>query len=105
MVSATETIQRKAAEYVREGLPQSDARAMAEADYYASRKFVVKDDAVYLTDNGAALCGAHLGMTARYSGRDISGQPVRLVTAAMVALITTLIVCERCGRKAGQHGR
>jgi hypothetical protein len=43
---------------------------------------VLRDDEVYLGDGGRAFCGRlhHAGMTARYTGRDISGQPVHRVT-------------------------
>ncbi len=37
-------------------------------------------DALYFTDNGAVLCGADLGASAMYSGRDISGQKIQRVT-------------------------
>ena len=38
------------------------------------------DDAIYIGDNGRAFCGRHAGMSARYTGRDISGQRIVLVT-------------------------
>jgi len=38
--------------------------------------------ALYLTDNGALLCRDHLGATARYTGRDISGQRIHRLTDA-----------------------
>lgn len=44
----------------------------------------ISDTAIYLTDNGAAYCGAHLGATARATGRDISGQPIMEVTQEML---------------------
>jgi hypothetical protein len=50
-----------------------------------SKKFTAKSDAIYLTDNGAAYCGDHLGMTAKMTGRDISGQKVYALTAADAA--------------------
>ena len=31
---------------------------------------------IYLVDNGAAYCEAHLGATAKATGRDISGQEI-----------------------------
>lgn len=34
------------------------------------------DTAVYLGDNGRTFCGEHAGVSARYSGRDLSGHPV-----------------------------
>lgn len=39
-----------------------------------ARTFTADPAALYLGDNGICLCGAHLGMTAMCSGRDISGQ-------------------------------
>ncbi len=40
----------------------------------------VSDDAIYLTDNGAALCGKHLGHSAKTTGRDLSGQKILKIT-------------------------
>lgn len=47
-----------------------------------SRKFAADNDAIYLTDNGAAYCGEHLGYSAKTTGRDISGQRIARVSAA-----------------------
>ena len=47
----------------------------------ATRKFTPEAEAIYLTDNGAAYCGEHLGVTAQFTGRDISGQKIHRVTA------------------------
>ena len=47
-------------------------------------KPVLKSGAVYLSDNGCAICASCAGMTALYTGRDISGQPVLRVTTAEV---------------------
>lgn len=58
---------------------------------------------VYLVDNGRALCGEHLGASARFTGRDISGQPVHRVTpeeAQEMAAQGFDVKCETCGRKA-----
>lgn len=41
---------------------------------------VLKDSALYLCDNGACYCGEHAGTSARYTGRDLSGQPVERIT-------------------------
>lgn len=43
---------------------------------------VLDDHELYLGDNGRCFCGAHAGMSARYSGRDLSGQPVMKITFA-----------------------
>lgn len=40
---------------------------------------VLRDDALYLGDNGACTCGLHAGATARYTGRDLSGQRVMAI--------------------------
>ncbi len=65
----------------------------------------ISDTTVYLCDNGAAYCGRHLGMTARYSGHDISGQPIQPVTPDVVREAQRygydVPVCETCGQKAG----
>ena len=63
------------------------------------------DDAtLYLGDNGACYYGAHLGATARYTGRDLSGQAVVPVrprdAAAALAAYNFIPACERCGREA-----
>ena len=68
-------------------------------------KVWAKDDAIYLCDNGAASCGLHLGASARYTGRDISGQRIHRVTAADVQYARDemdghIIRCEACGRVA-----
>lgn len=56
--------------------------------------------ALYFTDNGRIACGAHCGMTAQFSGRDISGQKVSRVTAAdaaaWLATVGEPIACEDC---------
>lgn len=62
----------------------------------------ITDSTIYLTDNGAALCGAHLGSTARHTGRDLSGQPIEAVTPEVVREAESIgwaICCETCGRR------
>ena len=56
---------------------------------------------LYLGDNGRAFCGALrcAGMTAHYSGRDLSGQPVAPLTAREA--IDHGITCEGCGMQPG----
>jgi hypothetical protein len=61
-------------------------------------------------DGGSIFCGAHAGATARYSGRDLSGQPVMEITPAMLPAWRREIAaiggdpaehapaCEGCGR-------
>lgn len=61
----------------------------------------IDDGTIYLTDNGAAYCGAHLGYTARATGRDISGQPIEPVTpdvAREAVAMGCVLVCEQCGK-------
>jgi hypothetical protein len=65
----------------------------------------ISDTMVYLTDNGAALCGQHLGMTARFTGRDISGQPILPLTPEILLAefggTGVEPACETCGRRPG----
>lgn len=63
----------------------------------------ISDTTIYLTDNGAALCGAHLGASARMTGRDISGHEILPITPEVAALSMIQYgpyECEVCGRKA-----
>lgn len=60
----------------------------------------IHDDAIYLGDNGRAYCGAHLGMTARSTGRDLSGQPIYQITPEDVQHGgADILACEDCGKK------
>ncbi len=63
---------------------------------------VLCDTALYLGDNGACFCGAHAGCAARYSGRDISGQSVHLITEQDQEYSLTefgfQLACETCTR-------
>jgi len=62
---------------------------------------VLKPDVLYSGDNGRLFCGAHAGQSAKYTGRDISGQRVHVVTADDVAEARreyeVELACERCG--------
>lgn len=63
----------------------------------------ISDAMVYLVDNGAAYCGAHLGVSARTTGRDISGQEIMPVTPDVAKEAKRdgwEVACEKCGRKA-----
>ena len=51
---------------------------------------ILQDDTIYLCDNGAAYCGKHCGASARYTGRDISGQKVEAAPPDLG------IPCESC---------
>ena len=59
--------------------------------------------ALYLCDNGRCLCGDHLGASAKYTGRDISGQSIHKISPSDVREADAMgvsLVCEepRCGR-------
>lgn len=61
----------------------------------------IRSESVYLVDNGAAYCGDHLGASARYTGRDISGQPILECTPDVVAEARAsgwTPACECCGK-------
>jgi len=64
----------------------------------------IRPETIYLTDNGRAVCGDHLGMTAKATGRDISGQPILPMTPDDVRESVNEYgwhpSCEDCGRKA-----
>jgi hypothetical protein len=66
---------------------------------------VLLDHALYHTDNGRIVCGKHAGTSAKYTGRDISGQRVERVTwedgEAWLAEIGEPISCEDCGKTLG----
>jgi hypothetical protein len=58
---------------------------------------------IYLTDNGAVYCYDHLGASALYTGRDISGQPIEEVTPAVLQEARAMgwePACEMCGTTA-----
>ena len=70
-----------------------------------ARPFTPVTTALYFTDNGAILCGAHLGTSAAYTGRDISGQPIqRIKPTDYIECVRAGFTpkCECCGR--GMHG-
>ena len=66
----------------------------------------INDETLYLCDNGACYCGAHLGTTAKMTGHDISGQKIEAVTPEMAAYamrtMSVTIKCEnpRCASNA-----
>ncbi len=64
---------------------------------------VLDPDTIYLGDNGRVFCGRHAGMSATYTGRDISGQPVVALDRATCEALgedTDLLRCEHpgCGK-------
>ena len=46
---------------------------------------VLREGAVYWSDNGRRICASCAGASARFTGRDISGQPVERATLADAA--------------------
>lgn len=57
---------------------------------------------LYLGDNGRCFCGAHAGVTAATTGRDLSGQRVTHLTRDRVLAAgfeTTQFKCEQCGAR------
>jgi hypothetical protein len=64
----------------------------------------ISNEMVYLTDNGAALCGEHLGASAKRTGRDISGQAIAPVTPDVAQACQSaygyIPACEHCGKRA-----
>lgn len=66
----------------------------------------IHDEVVYLTDNGAAYCGEHLGASAKLTGRGLDGQAIDAVTPEYAtefkAIAGRVPECEHptCGRKA-----
>jgi hypothetical protein len=46
----------------------------------AMARWKIPTTGVYETDNGRVLCHAHLGLSAKHTGYDISGQQIRKVT-------------------------
>lgn len=67
------------------------------------RTFTADPDRLYITDNGAVLCGNDLGSSAKYSGCDISGQPIVCVDKRGIADAKKMgftLRCEQCGKKA-----
>lgn len=57
---------------------------------------------LYLGDNGRCFCGACAGASAKYTGRDLSGQKVHTVTKTDRAYFVRdgfKITCESCGKE------
>lgn len=75
----------------------------------AAERVIPADDVLWITDNGALLCGRHLGMSAAFSGRDISGQKVVRATANdlhdLEVMIGHAVGCETCAAIAKSGGR
>lgn len=67
-------------------------------------RVILDKDTLYSCDNGAVYCGEHCGASARYSGRDISGQEVMVLTKQDVAnaraAYGVTLRCETCRKEA-----
>jgi hypothetical protein len=57
-------------------------------------KPVLQDHALYVGDNGRVLHGKCSGNSARYTGRDLSGQKVFKLTKAEIQADPDLFKCE-----------
>ena len=69
-------------------------------DTLTQPKMVLAPNGVYLGDNGRCLCGNCSGMSAKYTGHDISGQRVELITREMLdneGMTPGDLPCESCG--------
>jgi hypothetical protein len=64
------------------------------------KNFKADPNALYFCDNDAALCGEHLGHSAKTTGRDISGQRIEKVDAVMATAFG--VRCEMCGKKVAK---
>lgn len=64
----------------------------------------ISTETIYLTDNGRAVCGEHLGATARMTSHDLSGQPIEPITPELARICQAeygyIPACEDCGKKA-----
>ena len=65
---------------------------------------VLRDEDLHFTDNGRVVCGPCAGASARYTGRDISGQEVMVIDASASARFERDVgrapACEDCARPA-----
>lgn len=82
--------------------PRQEMTEMTTSDFnpYPDPKPVLDDETLYLTDNGAIYHGKCCGSSARFSGRDISGQRVQPVPASEhreSAKHGITLACEKCG--------
>lgn len=73
------------------------------------KRKIPADDTLYYTDNGAIYCGRHLGQSAAYTGRDISGQKIAKVSEADLAELAQMmghpVYCETCEAQARRTER
>ena len=59
-------------------------------------KPVLKDDALYIGDNGRVYHGRCAGQTARYTGRDLRGAKVLRIPNTEIQAEPDLWTCEKC---------
>ncbi len=63
-------------------------------------EFTPKPGALYFCDNGSVFCSEHLGASAKYTGRDISGQKIHLATSRDAVeferMTGSKLACECC---------
>jgi hypothetical protein len=67
-----------------------------------SSEWTASKSTIYITDNGSLLCGEHLGASAYWTGRDISGQPIEPVTESLNESWVSMGLtprCESCGKE------
>lgn len=69
---------------------------------------LLNDDALYVIPfDGRILCGRHAGASARFTGRDTSGQKVQRLTKTYLAgFVNEADVprCETCAARARRNG-
>lgn len=85
---------------------QEDGDGVCRLKSFAKKKKTYKK--IYSCDNGALYCEEHLGMTARATGRDISGKKIRRVRLSDVREFEAMgltLACETCGCEASVAGR
>ena len=74
-----------------------------------AQRFTAHPTTIYFGDNGRALCGDHLGLQARQTGRDLSGQRVLAVyredilSDPNMAPYVDNVRCEECHRPLGSR--
>lgn len=61
-------------------------------------KKALKEGAIYFSDNGRTICHKCAGMSALYTGRDISGQKVERLTSVDVAWLVQEEIPASCER-------
>lgn len=62
----------------------------------------IKENALYLCDNGRCVCGKHLGHSARTTGRDVSGQRIYQIKPQDCEVGQPPFRCETCRATFGR---